>query len=73
MSEKQIHIILTPQQANGLAVALKLVKEFIDIPPNTPVYPNLGDFKLERELVKAEIAAIQSTLMKQLEEQMPKT
>jgi hypothetical protein len=72
MSEKQINIVLTPHQANGLAIAVKLVKDILDQPPNTPVYPNLGNFKLERELIKAEILAIQDTLLKQLEEQMPK-
>jgi len=72
MSEKQIHLIVTPQQAKGLAIAVKLAKEMFAMPPNTPVYPNFGDFKLERELMKAEIDATQETLLKQIEEQMPK-
>jgi hypothetical protein len=71
-SEKQIHLIVTPQQATGLAVALKLVKEIFDMPPNTPLYSNLRGSGVERELVKAEVNATQEALLKQLEEQMPK-
>lgn len=72
MSEKQIHLVFTPQQARALAATVELVKQFLAIGPNTAVYPNLGDFQMERELVKAEINAAQETLLKQMEEQMPK-
>ena len=72
MSDKMIHLVFAPLQANALAVALKVVKEMLAVAPNTPVYPNLGDFGLERELAKAQINATQETLLKQLEEQMPK-
>jgi hypothetical protein len=40
--------------------------------PGTPVYPNLGDFGLERDLIKAEINAAQQTVLAQMEDQMPK-
>ncbi len=72
MSEKMIHLVFTPQQANGLALTVKALKEMLAIAPGVPVYPNLGDFKLERDLIKAEVDALQQTLLKQLEEQMPK-
>jgi glutamate mutase epsilon subunit len=72
MSEKQIHLIVTPQQAKSLAASLALVKQILAVAPNTPVYPNLGDFHMERELIKAEINAAQVTLLKQMEGQMPK-
>lgn len=72
MSEKMIHLIVTPQQAKALAATVTLAKQMFDVAPNTPVYPNLGDFQLERELIKAEINATQETLLKQMEEQMPK-
>jgi len=42
------------------------------MPPNTPVHPNLGAFHLERGLLKAEINAAEETVLKQMEEQMPK-
>ena len=63
-----IQSVCTPSMIS----ALKLVKEMLAVAPNTPVYPNLGDFGLERELAKAQINATQETLLKQLEEQMPK-
>lgn len=72
MSERMIHLTFTPLQANSLAIALKMVKEMIALPPNAPVYPNLGDFQLERELIKAQVNDTQEILLKQLEEQMPK-
>lgn len=72
MSEKIIRLTFTPQQANTLAIAIKLAKEMLAVAPNTPVYPNLGDFGLERDLIRAEIHATQEELLKQLETQMPK-
>jgi hypothetical protein len=42
------------------------------VAPGTPVYPNLGDFGLERDLIKAEINATQATVLAEMEEQMPK-
>jgi hypothetical protein len=42
MAEKQIHLIVTPQQAKALAAALQVSKEMFAMPPNTAVYPNLG-------------------------------
>jgi hypothetical protein len=72
MTEPQIHLIVTPQQARGLAAALELTKQILALPPNTPVYPNLGDFNLERELAKAEINAAQKAVLEQMKEQMPR-
>ena len=71
MSEKQIHLIVTPQQAKVLLIAARLSKEMLALPPNTPLYPNLGDFQLERELMKAEVNAAHETLLTQMKEQMP--
>ncbi|MFY9803882.1 MAG: hypothetical protein WA211_10115 [Candidatus Acidiferrales bacterium] len=71
MSEKQIHITVTPQQAKALITAVKLTQQVLAQPPNTAIYPNLGDFQLERDLVRAEINAAHDTLMKQMLEQMP--
>lgn len=71
MAEDQIHLIVTPQQAKGVAVALKLTKEILALPPGTALHSNLGDFGLERELIKAEINAAQETVLKQMEGQMP--
>jgi hypothetical protein len=72
MSEKMIRLIFTPQQAKALCIAVKLSKEMMMVAPNTPVYPNLGNFELERDLTRAELAAAQETLLRQMEEQMPK-
>jgi len=72
VAENRIHLILTPQRAKGLAVVLRLAKEILAMPPNTPVHPNLGAFHLERGLLKAEINAAEETVLKQMEEQMPK-
>lgn len=71
MSEKMIHLTITPQQARTLASVLVLARQFLAVPPNMPVYPNLGDFKLERDLVTAEIDAARAALLEQLEGQMP--
>lgn len=67
-----IHLIVTAQQAKVLATVVELGKQMLAVAPNTPVYPDLGDFQLERELIKAEINATQKTLLKQMKEQMPK-
>lgn len=72
MAENQIHLILTPQQARGVAAALVLTKQILAGAPGTAVYPNFGDFDLERDLAKAEISATQETVLEQLERQMPK-
>lgn len=66
-----IHLEFTPMQANQLAVMVKLAKEFLAMKPGTAVYPNFGDFQMERELIKAEIDATQEALLRQLKEQMP--
>jgi hypothetical protein len=71
MAEHQIHLTVTPQQARTLAAALKLTKEFFAVAANTAVYPNLGDFSLERDLVKAEINTTEKAVLEQLEGQMP--
>jgi hypothetical protein len=71
MSETMIRLTVTPQQARALAAVIELAKQFLAVPPDTAVYPNLGDFQMERDLVKAEIAAAQETLLKQMAEQMP--
>jgi hypothetical protein len=71
MSEKMIHLEFTPMQANHLAIMVKLAKEMLAVAPGVAVYPNLGDFKMERELVKTAIDSTQKVLIKQLEEQMP--
>lgn len=71
MPEKMIHLTITPQQARTLAAVLLLAKQVLALPPNTPVFPNLGDFQMERALVKAEIDATQQALLEQLEGQMP--
>jgi hypothetical protein len=72
VAEKQIHLIVKPQQAKALAAVLQLAKEFFVMAPGTVVYPNLGNFALERDLIKAEINATQATVLAQMEEQMPK-
>jgi hypothetical protein len=71
MAENKIHLIITPQQAKGIAIALKLAKEILAQPPGTTLHPNLGDFELERDLMKAEINATQETVLEQMEGQMP--
>lgn len=72
MAENQIHLIVIPQQAKALAAILELSKQFLAVAPGMPVYPNLGDFGLERDLIKAEISATQATVLAQMEDQMPK-
>jgi hypothetical protein len=72
MAENKIHLIVTPQQAKTLAVVLELSKQVLAVAPGTPVYPNLGDFGLEREMIKAEINATQATVLAQMKDQMPK-
>jgi hypothetical protein len=72
MSEKMIHLEFTPMQANHLALMVKLAKEVLAVAPGTVVYPNLGDFQMERELVKTAIDSTQKVLIEQLEKQTPK-
>lgn len=72
MAGKEIHLIVTPQQAKALAIVLELAKQMFAVAPGMPVYPNLGDFGLERDLIKAEINAAQATVLAQMEEQMPR-
>jgi hypothetical protein len=72
VSEKMIHLTFTTQQARVIAAVVELAKQFFAVPPNTAVYPNLGDFGMERDLMSAEIAATQETLLKQMVEQMPR-
>jgi hypothetical protein len=72
VAENQIHLVVTSQQAKALAAVLELAKQIFAVAPGTPVYPNLGDFGLERDLIKAEVNATQATVLAQMEGQMPK-
>jgi hypothetical protein len=72
MAADQIHLIVTPQQARSIAAALVLTKQILAIAPGVPVYPNLGDFGLERDLATAEVNAAQETVIEQMKRQMPK-
>jgi len=72
MSDKKIHLEITPQQATTLSLSLELAKQMLAVAPGTAVYPNLGDFKLERDLIHAELKATREELIRQLEPQMPK-
>ena len=72
MNIDKIRLIVTPQQAKGIAAALRLTGEILALPAGTPVYPNLGDFGLERDLIKAEFKSAQEAVLEQMERQMPK-
>lgn len=71
MADKEIHLTFTPLEANALAVALRVLKEMINVAPGKAVYSNLGP-SAERDLVIEKLDAVQATLHKQLEQQMPK-
>ena len=73
MAEKMIILTLTPMQANYLAISVKLATEVLSVAPGTPVYPNLGEWQVEREMVKSAIGNLHKEIVKQLEGQMPKT
>jgi len=62
-------IKLTAHQARGLNVALTLVRQLMNTPPNTPVYPNLMADGIGHALVKDEITLLQEEVIRQFEEQ----
>jgi hypothetical protein len=62
-------IHLSQHQAKALNAALTLVNQFMDIPPNTPVYPNLPAEGVERPLVKDELKLLHDEIIRQLETQ----
>jgi len=71
MEDTAIQLVVSPQQARAILAVLVMAKQFFAVPPNTAVYPNLGDFPMERDLVKAEIGAAEQTVREQMEKQMP--
>ena len=62
-------IELSAHQARGLNAALILVKQLMETPAGTPVYPNLGGDGIERTLVKDEFHLLHEDVLRQFEAQ----
>ena len=60
---------LSGHEAKCLHAALTLVDQLMNVPPNTPVYPNLPTEGIERPLVKDEMKLLHDEIIRQLEKQ----
>jgi hypothetical protein len=69
MKKEHYTLELSAHQARGLNVALHLAKQLMEVPENTPVYPNLMADGIGHTLAKEEFTRLLEDVRKQFEEQ----